>query len=90
MKETYNINSDEDFVRLKFRRDPMYSTPDIYEYNMSLFDHVKPEEFLLFVCKFNMNLATTGTLDMDAKNQYLRMLVCGEELIQVDLLSDDV
>ena len=57
---------------------------------MYLFDHGDPEEFLLFVCNFNMTLVATGTLEMGAKIQYLRTLVRGEVLRQFDLLSADV
>ena len=57
---------------------------------MSLFDHGDPEEFLLFIKNFNMTLAATGTLDMDAKIHYLYTLVRGEELRQFELLSADV
>ena len=54
---------------------------------MSLFGHDEPEEFLLFVQNFNMTLAIIGTHEMDAKIQYLRMLVHGGALHQFNLLS---
>ena len=57
---------------------------------MSLFDNGKPEDFLLFVCNFNMNLAASGMLEADAKFQYLCTLVYGEALRQFDSLSADV
>ena len=57
---------------------------------MSLFDHGNREEFLLFILNFNITLATTGTLDMDAQIQYLLTLVRGEAFRQFDLLSADV
>ena len=34
----------------------MSSTSDPYEFNMSLFDHGEPEEFLLFIRNFNITL----------------------------------
>ena len=37
-----------------------------------------------------MTLTETGMLEMDAKIQYLRMLVRGEALRQFDLLYADV
>ena len=49
---------------------------------MSIFDHVEPEEFLLFVKKFQINLAATVKLETEAKVQYLCMLVSGEALCQ--------
>ena len=55
----------------------MLSTLDLYEFKMSLFENGKPEEFLLFVCNFNMTLAASGTLEAGAKYQYLRNIVCG-------------
>ena len=57
---------------------------------MSLFDHGNREEFLLFILNFNITLATTGTLDMDAQIQYLLTLVRGEAFRQFELLSADV
>ena len=62
----------------------------LYEFNMSSFDHGNPEDFLLFISNFNMTLATSGTLGMDAKLHYLRTLVRGKSLGQFDLLSADV
>ena len=49
IKETYTGKSDGDYVKLKLRRDPMYSMLDIYEFMMSLFGDVDPEDSLLFV-----------------------------------------
>ena len=57
---------------------------------MSLFEHGEPEEFLLFICNFNMTLAATGKLEMDVKVQYIHTLVHGEALFQFDLLSVDI
>ena len=68
----------------------MSSTLEIYEFRMSLFDHGKPEELLLLVQNFQMTLAATGTLDIEAKVQYLCTLVRGEALCQFNLLSADV
>ena len=61
-KGTYNGKSEKYFVKLKFCRDPTYITSYLYEFRMSLFDNGDPEDFLLFVRNFNMNLAGTGTL----------------------------
>ena len=57
---------------------------------MFLFDNGEPEEFLLFVINFNMNLAASGTLEGDVKFQYLRTLVQGEALRHFDSLYADV
>ena len=57
---------------------------------MSLFEHGKPEEFLLFILNFNITLAEKGMLDMDGKIQHLLTLVRGEAFRQFDLLSADV
>ena len=75
---------------MKLSRDLTSSTSDLYEFNMSLFDHVQPEEFLFFVRKFNTTIAATETLDMSANIQYLRTLVYGESLRQFDSFSADV
>ena len=90
IKKTCNSKSDEYFVKLKFCGDPTSITSDLYEFNMYLFDHGEPEESLLFIHNFNMTLAETGALYMDAKIQYLRTLVYGEALRQFDLFSADV
>ena len=82
--------SDGDYIKLKLRRDPTSSTSDLYEFRMSLFDHGKPEEFLLFVRNFQTTLAATGTLETEAKVQYLCVIFLGEALHQFDLLSADV
>ena len=89
-KKTYNGKSDKDVVKMKLRRDPKYSTSDLYEFKMTLFDHGGPEEFLLFIHNFNMTLAETGTLETNTNIQYLRTLVCGEALSQFDSFYADV
>ena len=63
---------------------------NLYEFNMSLFDHGDMEEFLLFIRNFNMTLAATGTLEMGANIHYLRTLFQGEALHRFYLLSADV
>ena len=63
---------------------------DLYDFKISLFGNGNPEEFLFFVCNFNMTLTESGTLEEGAKVQYLLTLVSGEALRQFDLLSSDV
>ena len=77
IKETYDGNSDEDFVKLKLSRDTTSITLDLYDFNMSFFNHGKTEDFLLFICNLNMTLVAIGMLEMEVKIQYLCMLVLG-------------
>ena len=81
-KEQYNGKSDGDFVKLKCCRYPTSIMSELYESNMSLFDHSNAEEFLLFIPNFNMTLAATGTLEMDTNIKYISTLVHGEALGQ--------
>ena len=89
-----NIKNDEKLdkycVKMKLRRYPTSEKAHLYELKMSLFDSVKPEEFLLFVKNFNMTLEVLGTLVAGAKIQYIHTLVCGEELHHIDTLSAEV
>ena len=68
----------------------MSSTSDLYQFRMSLFDHVKPEEFLLFVRNFQTTLTATGTLVVEVKVQCLCTIVCGEAVHQFDVMYSDV
>ena len=63
---------------------------DLYEFRMYLFGHGYPEESLLFVRNFNMNLADKGTLETYVNIQYLLTLVCGEALHQFDSFSAEL
>ena len=90
IKETYNGKSNKYFGKIELFIYPTSTKSNLYGFKMSLFDHGKPEEFLLIILSFNMTLAATWTLDMDAKIQYLCTVVCGEELRQFDLLSADI
>ena len=47
----------------------MSSTSDLYEFKMYLFDNGDAEEFLLLLRNFNMTIASSGALEMDAKVQ---------------------
>ena len=51
---------------------------------MSVVDHSKPEEFLLFVRNNQMLFATTGMIETDAKVQYICPFVHGKALRQFD------
>ena len=66
-KETSTGRSYEYYIKLKLRRDPMSSTSDLDDFRMSLFDHGRSGKFLLFICKFNMAIATKGTLETHVK-----------------------
>ena len=77
IKQTSTGKSYAYYVKLKLGRDPTSRTSNLYELSMSLFEHGNPEDFPLFVWNFNMTLASTGTLEMDVKGQYIVALVCG-------------
>ena len=47
IKSKHDDKSDQDFVKLKLRRDPMSEKSDLYEFQMALFDNGYPEEFLI-------------------------------------------
>ena len=59
--------SDNEFSNIKFCRYPMSEKSDLYEFNLTLFDNGDPEEFLLFVRKFNMTLKASQMLQAGAK-----------------------
>ena len=77
IKETSTGKSDGDYLKLKLRRYFTSSTSALYELRMSLFDHGKPEEFLLLIQNFQMTLASTGTIETEEEVQHLRTLVHG-------------
>ena len=57
---------------------------------MALFDNDKTEEILLFVWNFQMNIEASGMLAAGANIQYICILVRGEALHQLDILSVEV
>ena len=61
--------SDNAFVKIKLCRDLTSEKSEFYEFKMALLDNNNPEEFLLFVCNFNMNIKASGTFNIDAKIQ---------------------
>ena len=87
IKIKHNDNLDKDLINIKLRRDPGSQKLDLYEFKMSLFDNVNPEEFLLFVNNFNTALGSSRTLQAGVNIQYLHTLVSGEALQQFDTLS---
>ena len=72
------------------RRDPTSEKSDLDNFKMVLFGNGYPEEFLLFVCNFNMALEVSGTFKSGAKIQYIFTLVHGEILHRFDVLSAEV
>ena len=75
VKETSTSNSDGDYVKLNLRRDPTSIMSELYKFRMSLSDHSKSKELLLVLRKFLMNIAAAGTLESEAKDQYLQTLI---------------
>ena len=63
---------------------------DLYEFKISLFENGELEEFLLFVCNFNMDLAASGTLEAGAKVQWFHLIVHEEELHKFDFFFTGV
>ena len=66
------------------------SESDLYEFKISLFNNGNPEEFLLFVCDFNMTIPASGTLDTSTKVKYLCMIFHVYVLRHFDSLSAGV
>ena len=89
IKSRHDDKLDKDFVKLKICSDTTSEKLDIYEYKMALFGNGEPDEFLLFVCNFNMNLEASGMMETSTKVQYLHTLVSGEALHQFDSMSVD-
>ena len=63
---------------------------DLYEFNVSLFDHDEPEEFLLFMKNFKTTLAAIGTKERNTRILYVCTLFHGEALRQFEFLSSKV
>ena len=80
IKSNNDEKMDKDCVKLKLHRDPTSQNFDLYEFKVALFDNVDTEEFLLFVRNFNMTLEASVILTAGAKIQYLRIIVCGDDL----------
>ena len=57
---------------------------------MDLCNNCRQEEFLLLIKTFQMTLEASGTLATGAKIKYLRTLVHGEQLCQIDTLTTEV
>ena len=90
IKINHNDKSENGYVKVKLRRYLTSPRSDLYEFEMALFDNGQPEDFLLFVCNFNMTMEESEMTGKDVKVQYLHRLVRGEALRQFDLLSSDV
>ena len=63
---------------------------DFYKLKMSFFDHVDPEEFLLFISNFQMTLKEQGTIAVGVNIQYICTIVRGKSLRQLGTLSVEV
>ena len=90
IKSKNDEKSDKNGVNNKLCRYPMSERLDFYKLKMALFDNGDPEEFLLFIRKFQMTLKASGTITSGSNIQYICMLVCGEAFCQIDTLSSEV
>ena len=73
--------------KIKLCRDPTSEKSDLYEFKVALFDNGEPQEFLFIVRNLQIMLEASGTLAANAKIQYLRMLLRGEALRQLETFS---
>ena len=55
--------------KIKLCRDPKSQMSYLNEFIMALFDNGEPEEFLLFIRNFNVNLKVSGTIVSGVKIQ---------------------
>ena len=85
-----NAKSNKDCVKTKLRRDPTSENLDLYEFKMALFGNGEPEEFLLFVQKFQLTLKAPVTIDASTKMQYFCTLLHEEALRQLEILYFEV
>ena len=90
IKNKHNDNSDKDFVNIKLRRDMTSEKLELYVFKMALFSNGNTEEFLFFVCNFNMTLEVSEMLKTTENMQYLCTIFCGEALHKFDTLSADI
>ena len=58
----------------------------IYKFKMALFDHGETEDFLLFQQNYWMTLEVSGDIMMDARIQYLCMLINVEVLCKFETI----
>ena len=56
IKNNPDLKTERNYVKIKLGRNPNSEKSDMYEFILDLFDNGKPDEFLLSVRNFNMNL----------------------------------
>ena len=89
IKKRSTGKSDGDYVKLNLCGDTTYSTSDLNEFKIPLFNYVETEDFILLMKNSQMTLAATEIIETEAKVLYICTLVRGEALRQFDLVSDD-
>ena len=90
IKSNNDIKSENYCVKIKFCRDPTFENQDIYEFKMALFDNGEFDEFLLFMQNSNMMLNESWMLTDNKKLQYIRTIIRGQALHQLDTLCGQV
>ena len=77
IKSKNDEKSDKDYVDIKLCRYPTSEKLDLCELKMALFYNDEHEEFLFFVCNFNMNIEASVSLKYGTNIKYPRTMVCG-------------
>ena len=72
------------------RRCPASATCGTYELKFPTLENVKPEEFLQMMKDFKTGTDRTGTTSTTGENQFLRTILCGEDLREFDVLASQV
>ena len=77
IKIKLGLKTERDYVKIKFRRNPISEKLDMHEFKMDFFGNGKPYKFLLFVRNFNIMLESSRTLTANAKLQCICSLLHG-------------
>ena len=87
IKSKNGEKSGRDCVKNKCIRYSTLAKSDLYEFKMTLFNNVNLEELLLFIRNLQTTLEASGTVAAGAKIRYLRTMIHGEALSQLDTFS---
>ena len=68
----------------------MSATSDTYKLEFYTFENGKPEEFLQGIKDFKTETDWTGTTSTARKIQFLRAMLCGEDLREFYILASQV
>ena len=74
-------------IKVKMQHNPVSATSETYELQMKILENGQIEELIVLLKNFRKSISGRGTTNLSGRNKYLRTMLRGESLREIDKLA---